>query len=147
MCASIKHMTTHTDLLGLSEIAELYGVHRNTANNWSRQRDFPLPIAQLKMGPVWSREEVVAWKRPDHLPRPGDSQYVDIHCAWCGRKTLAGIRPLDQPKLDTYTPRFLLDCACARQTLLKIYNNYEQTSIQTQQYRPQAAETTPKEDA
>lgn len=64
MCASIKHMTTNTDLLGLSEIADLYGVHRNTANNWSRQRDFPLPITQLKMGPVWSREEVVAWKTP-----------------------------------------------------------------------------------
>lgn len=132
--------TTHTELLGLSEIAELYKVHRNTANNWSRQRDFPLPVAQLKMGPVWARAEVVAWKRPEHYPRPGDCQYVVLVCSWCGEDAL---RDITAPTSDSTPTVFssLAECEkCQKKTVIKIYNNFFKTSIQTRQYAP-------KEDA
>lgn len=56
-------MTT-PELLGLAEIADLYGVSKNSANAWTRRHDFPQPITKLAMGPVWNRDQVVAWRRP-----------------------------------------------------------------------------------
>jgi chromosome partitioning protein len=53
---------TDLDLLGLSEVADLLGVSRQTAANWrSRRDDFPAPLADLRSGPIWARSSIVAW--------------------------------------------------------------------------------------
>jgi predicted DNA-binding transcriptional regulator AlpA len=52
------------ELLGLAELAELYGVTKATASNWSRRHTFPQPHQHLKMGPVWLKSDVVAWRTP-----------------------------------------------------------------------------------
>lgn len=50
------------DLLGLAEIASLLGASKQAVANWkARKANFPKPIAELKSGPVWSRDAVVAW--------------------------------------------------------------------------------------
>jgi len=51
-------------LLGLAEIADLFGVEKSTANNWSRSRDFPEPQWRLKMGPIWTYHQVERWRVP-----------------------------------------------------------------------------------
>lgn len=72
--------TKIADLIGLSEIADLYGVDTNTANGWRRRKDFPKPIHQLRMGPMWDKEQVLEWRWPtfDH------EQLIHVTCAWCG---------------------------------------------------------------
>lgn len=50
------------NLIGLAELAELYSVSKNTANTWARRHDWPAPVATLKMGPVWDREEILRHK-------------------------------------------------------------------------------------
>lgn len=50
------------DLVGLSEIAELAGVSRQAAYNWTtRYPTFPKPLAVLHCGTIWSRKRVRAW--------------------------------------------------------------------------------------
>lgn len=49
-------------LLGLAEIAEIFGVTKQVVTNWkARKSDFPKPIAELKSGPVWSRDDITNW--------------------------------------------------------------------------------------
>ena len=49
-------------VVGLSEVAELFGVTKQVAANWKNRRDdFPKPIAELKSGPVWSHDDIAAW--------------------------------------------------------------------------------------
>jgi len=60
------------EIVGLSEIAELLGVHRRTAVRYSKRDDFPAPLAHLRAGIVWKRADVEAWaKRTLPLPRTG----------------------------------------------------------------------------
>jgi len=55
-------MPSEDELLGLSEVAELLGITRQTVTNWrSRRRDFPEPTADLKSGPIWIRARIVEW--------------------------------------------------------------------------------------
>jgi chromosome partitioning protein len=55
-------MPSEDELLGLSEVAELLGVTRQTVANWrGRRRDFPEPTADLKSGPIWTRARIVEW--------------------------------------------------------------------------------------
>jgi chromosome partitioning protein len=55
-------MSAEQRLLGLSEVAELLGASRQTITNWrQRRQNFPSPIAELKSGPIWSREDIVEW--------------------------------------------------------------------------------------
>jgi chromosome partitioning protein len=55
-------------LLGLAEIAELFGVTRQVVANWkARKATFPKPVANLKSGPVWERDRVVAWARTENV--------------------------------------------------------------------------------
>jgi chromosome partitioning protein len=55
-------MPSEDDLLGLSEVAELLSVTRQTVTNWrNRRRDFPEPTADLKSGPIWTRAGIVGW--------------------------------------------------------------------------------------
>lgn len=65
------------NLLGLAELAELYGVSKNTASTWSRQRDWPAPVATLKMGPIWDQAEIEAHKTP------AKKQQFAVRCASC----------------------------------------------------------------
>lgn len=58
-------MTTQlADLIGLSELGDLFGVSKDTANGWRRRGDFPKPVLELRMGPMWDRNEVLAWRSP-----------------------------------------------------------------------------------
>jgi len=57
------------ELVGLSEIAKLQQVARNSAWRWSRRPDFPEPVARLASGPIWRRAEIEAWASK-HLPLP-----------------------------------------------------------------------------
>lgn len=49
-------------LVGIAEIAELYGVTRQRASVLARTRSFPEPIETLRMGPVFSRRAVLRHK-------------------------------------------------------------------------------------
>jgi hypothetical protein len=74
-------MTTQiADLVGLTEIAEMYGVDKNTANGWRRSPRFPSPVLHLAMGPAWDRNQVIAWREP----HPDHRVSVEIRCADCG---------------------------------------------------------------
>jgi len=57
------------DVVGVSEIAEFYGVPKRTAARYVDRDDFPEPLARLASGRVWARAAAEAWKR-DHLPLP-----------------------------------------------------------------------------
>ncbi|MFI2713209.1 helix-turn-helix transcriptional regulator [Micromonospora sp. NPDC018662] len=61
-------------LMGAAEIQERLGISRQRAYILINRRDFPAPVATLKMGNVWLREHVEAWiaeKRP-HLLESDD---------------------------------------------------------------------------
>lgn len=58
------------DLVGLSEIAELLGVHKRTAQEYVNREDFPEPLGQVAAGRVWRKADVVAWGER-HRPRRG----------------------------------------------------------------------------
>ena len=50
------------ELVGIAEIANLFGVSRQAASNWrERHADFPKPIALLKSGPVWELGYILEW--------------------------------------------------------------------------------------
>lgn len=52
------------ELMGLSEIAQLAGVTTAAVNNWkNRYNDFPDPVAELKAGVVFNKEQIEAWLR------------------------------------------------------------------------------------
>ena len=49
-------------LVGVAEIADLFGVSSQAASNWrDRHADFPMPAASLKSGPVWELPDILAW--------------------------------------------------------------------------------------
>jgi predicted DNA-binding transcriptional regulator AlpA len=56
------------DLMGVTEIAALLGVSRQRADQLSRQKGFPEPVAVLSNGRqrIWDAGEVRAWasRRP-----------------------------------------------------------------------------------
>lgn len=55
-------------LLGLAEIAELFGVTRQVIANWkARKASFPDPVAELKSGPVWEQSTIVAWAKHEKI--------------------------------------------------------------------------------
>jgi len=52
----------NTQLLGLYEIAEIANVNPSAVANWRKRfADFPLPIAELKSGPVFEETQVRLW--------------------------------------------------------------------------------------
>ena len=59
-------------LLGLTEISELLAVSKRTASRYAAREDFPRPVAELAMGPVWLAHDVEEWiaKRPVRRGRP-----------------------------------------------------------------------------
>jgi predicted DNA-binding transcriptional regulator AlpA len=56
------------DVVGVAEIAKLFGVARNTAWRWAQRDGFPEP-ARLAAGPVWRRRDVERWAERE-LPLP-----------------------------------------------------------------------------
>ena len=58
------------ELGGIAEIAEEFGYARTTVSTaWSARREqtgFPLPVAELKMGPVYNMAEVRSWFEARH---------------------------------------------------------------------------------
>ena len=55
-------MTLPMPLVGYIEIAQRAGVHRAVVTVWRRRHeDFPAPVAELKVGPVWWWPDVEKW--------------------------------------------------------------------------------------
>lgn len=53
---------SRSTLVGVAELADLFGVSRQAASNWrERHADFPTPAASLKSGPVWELPDIIAW--------------------------------------------------------------------------------------
>lgn len=55
--------TTPTDpakaeLLGVSEIAQIFGVHPATVSKWMQRGRLPEPLARLASGYVWNRAQI-----------------------------------------------------------------------------------------
>lgn len=48
-------------MLGLAEAAELLGLSRRALSGRRGSPDFPVPVAELRCGPVWEREQIVAY--------------------------------------------------------------------------------------
>lgn len=66
--------------LGLTDIAELLGVWKRTALDYTKRDDFPQPILTPRAGRLWARKEVEEWAaatlplprgRPPKGPRKG----------------------------------------------------------------------------
>lgn len=50
--------------VAIAEIADIFAVSKQTAGNWvSRNEDFPEPVADLKMGKIWNRRDIIRWGR------------------------------------------------------------------------------------
>jgi predicted DNA-binding transcriptional regulator AlpA len=49
------------ELVGIAEVAETFGVSKQTAVKYSQRADFPEPLDRLASGPVWRRDDVEAW--------------------------------------------------------------------------------------
>jgi predicted DNA-binding transcriptional regulator AlpA len=39
------------------------GTSRAQVSRWSLRDDFPMPVARLRMGPIWMRADVERWAR------------------------------------------------------------------------------------
>src|SRR5208283_2107039 len=62
-------MNTALELIGLSEMADMFGVSKQVAANWrARHHDFPSPVADLKSGSVWQKESIVSWAQQHNIP-------------------------------------------------------------------------------
>lgn len=55
------------EVVGLTEIAKIFGVTKRTAVRYRELPDFPQPIARLSAGHIWRRADVETWGR-EHLP-------------------------------------------------------------------------------
>jgi hypothetical protein len=95
-------------VIGLAEIADLYEVSKTTVGNWTRRADWPRPIANLKMGPVWDAAEVVAHKTP------ASRQQFQVRCAHCYSDAVV-------PQGVNYDCSFTVECGgCGERSTFKI---------------------------
>jgi prophage regulatory protein len=57
------------ELVGVSEIAKLYGKSNQRAHQLTQKVGFPTPVAELASGRIWLKSDVVAWlKANTHHP-------------------------------------------------------------------------------
>jgi predicted DNA-binding transcriptional regulator AlpA len=56
-------LTAVQHLVGSAEIGRMLGVNRQRVQQLINTRDFPQPEAELAMGKVWNRDDIVAWAR------------------------------------------------------------------------------------
>jgi predicted DNA-binding transcriptional regulator AlpA len=61
LSTNIGGMTHH--LVGLTEIAGMFGVSRQYIDRLVRQDGFPAPEAVISAGRIWSREAIEEWAR------------------------------------------------------------------------------------
>lgn len=54
-------MAGKPDLVGLMEIAEMFGVELNTPRMWRKRGRLPEPDWMVSTTPVWYRRTIVAW--------------------------------------------------------------------------------------
>lgn len=67
------------ELVGIHEIAALGKVSRAAVNNWrSRFVDFPQPIAELRAGPVFRRDQVIEWLRRRRIPMATVISFINL---------------------------------------------------------------------
>jgi predicted DNA-binding transcriptional regulator AlpA len=57
------------DLIGLTEVAALFGVTKMTASRYANRDDFPAPTQELARGRLWSEKQVKAWSAKSGLPK------------------------------------------------------------------------------
>ncbi len=50
-------------LLGISEVADMFGVRRDTVDKWRTRDVLPEPDADLHAGPVWWETTLIRWAR------------------------------------------------------------------------------------
>lgn len=67
-------MTDPIDPVGITELAQRAGVKPTTVHKWrERHDDFPSPVVELAMGPLWDWGEVEQWlaveRKPGRPPR------------------------------------------------------------------------------
>jgi chromosome partitioning protein len=68
-------MAKIVDLVGTAEVAEMLGITKQTLSNWrTRNAEFPSSVAELRSGPVWRREDIVAWAASAGIQLP-DSEH------------------------------------------------------------------------
>jgi hypothetical protein len=129
--------TKIADLVGLTEIAEMYEVHKQTVNGWRRNSDFPTPVLVRAMGPLWDRNELAAWKKPPRYPRSGDGQYLDLLCSWCGSKRFDSFSLRAVESVSQGEPAFAADCQdCSKTTHIRFYTaSIDTLTIMTRQHR------------
>jgi len=53
-------MTT-TELVGLTEIGQMFNISRQRAYALAKKRGFPEPVSTLSTGRVWEKGAVAAW--------------------------------------------------------------------------------------
>lgn len=53
-------------LAGAAEVQQMLGVSRKRAYELSRRSDFPSPLEELAMGPVWAVPDIRAWAERTH---------------------------------------------------------------------------------
>jgi predicted DNA-binding transcriptional regulator AlpA len=54
-------MTDGDEFIGVSEIAQMLGVERNSAWRYTRRSDFPECVSRPASGPIWRKRDVAAW--------------------------------------------------------------------------------------
>lgn len=64
-------MANDARLVGLAEIAEMLGVTKRSASRYALRDDFPTPLVELAMGPVWLADDVEEWDHARPAVRPG----------------------------------------------------------------------------
>ena len=58
----LPSMALRPDLVGIAEMAQRHGTSAGTIRSWRyRHDDFPKPLAELGMGPVWDWRDVEPW--------------------------------------------------------------------------------------
>lgn len=82
-------MTTRLPLLGLIEIGQRACVQRPVVSTWRRRHaDFPVPVADLAVGPVFWGPEVDTWLDRTGRIRPPDQWWTRRQVTgkrWAGR--------------------------------------------------------------
>ena len=53
-------------LLGQAELTEYLGISGRTIWEWRTKGLFPSPVAELKCGPIWAKDQIDRWKRKNN---------------------------------------------------------------------------------
>lgn len=63
------------DLVGVAEIAQMFGVSRQYVDRLSKSEGFPVPRGEVKAGRIWERADIERWARETgRLTDPSDDK-------------------------------------------------------------------------